>query len=238
MVFIVNAYKYISNILHIARICENNKVMKTFIIKVIALVAMALFAVISVNMIKKLKAENERLIRNQEILLSEKNFIIAESQKYKVSDSLNAVKVSELEFTLKEYKRYRSKDLELIEQLKASKSDLQKVITSQYETIDALSAKLADSIKTDSSTGSIDTLKCFSYKSKWTDVDGCIDLKKDIIDMHIHNRESLKIVETVVYKRFLGFLWKTSKVKDKQVHIVSENPNTEITNCEYISIKQ
>ena len=212
--------------------------MKKIIIKV-AIVAVAIIALVfAFNKIHSLKEENARLKSNQDILLTEKEFAMSESQKYKVSDSINAVRVSELELTLKEYKRYRSEDLELIEQLKAGKSDLQKIITSQYETINTLSAKLQDSIRIDTITNQIDTLKCFDYKSKWTDVKGCIDLKQDTVKLQINNRESLKVVETVTYKRFLGFLWKTNKVKSRQVDVVSENPNTEIMNCEYISIKQ
>jgi uncharacterized protein YxeA len=212
--------------------------MKKIIIK-IAIIAVAVIALVfAFSKIHSLKEENTRLKSNQDILLTEKEFVMSENQKYKVSDSLNAVRVSELELTLKEYKRYRSEDLKLIEQLKAGKSDLQKIITSQYETISTLSAKLQDSIRIDTATNQVDTLKCFDYKSKWTDVKGCVDLRRDTVELQINNRESLKVVETVTYKRFLGFLWKTNKVKSRQVDVVSENPNTEIMNCEYISIKQ
>lgn len=212
--------------------------MKKIIIK-IAIIAVAILAlVLAFHKIHKLKEENTRLLSNQEILLTQKQTIMAESQAYRVSDSLNAAKVSELQFTLKEYKKYRAQDLQLIEQLKVKKSDLQKVIDSQTETINSLSAKLNDSIRIDTVTNIADTLKCFDYKSKWTDVSGCIDLKRDSINLQIKNRESLKIVETVVYKRFLGFLWKTNKVKDRQVDVVSENPNTTIINLDYVSIKR
>lgn len=212
--------------------------MKKTIIK-IAIIAVAILAlVLAFHKIHKLKEENTRLLSNQEILLTQKQTAMTESQAYKVSDSLNAAKVSELQFTLKEYKKYRAQDLQLIEQLKVKKSNLQKVIDSQMETINSLSAKLNDSIRIDTATNIVDTLKCFDYKSKWTDVSGCIDLKCDSINLQIKNRESLKIVETVVYKRFLGFLWKTNKVKDRQVDVVSENPNTTITNLDYVSIKR
>lgn len=212
--------------------------MKKIIIK-IAIIAIAILAlVLAFHKIHRLKEENTRLLSNQEILLTQKQTIMAESQAYRVSDSLNAAKVSELQFTLKEYKKYRAQDLQLIEQLKVKKSDLQKVIDSQTETINSLSAKLNDSIRIDAVTNTVDTLKCFNYKSKWTDVFGCIDLKRDSINLQIKNRESLKIVETVVYKRFLGFLWKTNKVKDRQVDVISENPNTTITNLDYVSIKR
>lgn len=212
--------------------------MKKIIIK-IAIIAVAILAlVLAFHKIHKLKEENARLLSNQEILLTQKQTIMAESQAYRVSDSLNAAKVSELQFTLKEYKKYRAKDLQLIEQLKVKKSDLQKVIDSQTETINSLSAKLNDSIRIGVITNIVDTLKCFNYKSKWTDVSGCIDLKHNSINLQVKNRESLKIVETVVHKRFLGFLWKINKVKNRQVDIVSENPNTTITNLDYVSIKR
>lgn len=212
--------------------------MKKIIIK-IAIIAVAILAfMLAFHKIHKLKEENTRLLSNQEILLTQKQTIMAESQAYRVSDSLNAAKVSELQFTFKEYKKYRAQNLQLIEQLKVKKSDLQKVIDSQTETINSLSAKLNDSIRIDTVINIADTLKCFDYKSKWTDVSGCIDLKRDGINLQIKNRESLKIVETVVYKRFLGFLWKTNKVKDRQVDVVSENPNTTIINLDYVSIKR
>lgn len=212
--------------------------MNKLIIKVLIAIIVVLTIAGGLYKIKSLKEENARLKSNQEILLTENRLIIAESQKYKVSDSLNAIKVSEFEFTLKEYKRYRSEDLKLIEQLEVGKLDLEKIITSQSETIGILSIKLNDSIKIGTVASQIDTLKCFNYKSKWIDAKGCINLKKDTIELQINNREVLKVVETITYKRFLGFLWKTNKVKSRQVDIVSENPNTEIVNCEYISIKQ
>ena len=212
--------------------------MKGLIIKLIA-IAFALAAVLSAfHKIDRLKKENTRLKNNQEILLSENQIIMAESQKYKVSDSLNAIRVSALEFTLSEYKRYRNQDLKLIEQLKSRKSDLETVITSQLKTINTLSAKLNDSIRIDTLTNRINALKYFSYKSEWVDVKGCIDLNQDTINLQIKNKEALKVIETVTHRRFLGFLWKTNRIESRQVDVVSKNPNTEITRCEYISIRQ
>ena len=212
--------------------------MKKIIIKIAIIASVILALALVFHKIHKLKEENIRLLGNQEILLTEKQSVMAKSQTYKVSDSLNAAKVSELQFTLKEYKKYRAQDLQLIEQLKVKKSDLQKVINSQMQTINSLSARLNDSVKIDTITNIIDTLKCFDYKSKWTDVSGCIDLKHNSVSLQIKNRESLKIVETVVYKRFLGFLWKINKIKNRQVDVVSENPNTIITNLDYVNIKR
>ncbi len=188
--------------------------------------------------IKALKADNARLKSNQELLMSQKNGLLKEEQKYKVADSLNAIKVSQLELTLKEYKQYYAEDQALINQLKSRKETLQKVVISQLETINTLSTNLTDSIRIDTVTLQADTLKCFDYKSKWTDIKGCVDLKTDSLTLQIKNRESLVIAETVTYKRFLGFLWKTKKIKSRQISIVSLNPNTQIINCEYTHIKE
>lgn len=210
--------------------------MKDVIIKIGLIVAVALFIANSMARIRSLKSENDRLKGNQELLLSEKESLTAQSQFYKVSDSLNAVKISALNFSLSEYEKYRKQDIKQIEQLKISKSDLQAVVSSQSETINMLSVKLKDSIRIDTVTFNNDTLKCFKYKSKWTDVTGCLNLNRDTIELQIANRESIKVVETIKYKRFLGFLWKTSKVKSRQVDIVSDNPNTSIINSEYVNI--
>lgn len=206
--------------------------------KILAIMTSLLIVVITLLLmaIGGLREENARLKNNQDVLLAENRTITAESQRYKVCDSLNAIRASRLELTLKEYKNYRSDDLRLIKQLKTKRANLEKIITSKSETIMALSVPLIDSVKVDTVSGNDSLIKCFSYTSEWTDIKGCADLEKDTVSLQINNRESLKVVESVTYKRFLGFLWKTSKVKSRQVDVVSENPNTKITNCEYVSI--
>ena len=210
--------------------------MKKIIIK-IAIIAVAILAlVLAFHKIHKLKEENECLKSNQEILLTEKESAMAQSQLYKVSDSLNAAKVTELRLSLSEYQKYRKEDISLIEQLKVKIFDLQQPGSSQSETIFALTSQLKDSIRNNETTGTVDTVKCFDYNSKWADVAGCISA--DTVELQIVNRESLKIVETVKYKRFLGFLWKTNKVKSRHIDIVSENPYTKIISIEAISIER
>ena len=184
----------------------------------------------------KLKSEYNRLKANQEILLSENEYNLNENLWYKAIDSLNAVKVSELQLSLNEYKKYREQDLNLIKQLKINKSELQKVITSNAETINYMSIRLKDTIRLDTIINIIDTIKCFTYNSKWTDLQGIIN--KDSVSIQIKNRESLKVIESVKYKRFLGFLWRTHKIKSRKIDIVSENPNTSIINVEAISLSK
>lgn len=211
--------------------------MKRILAIISAILIVGLIAFTLSLKISRLTKENNRLLLNQEQLLSEAQIVLSENQKYRVADSLKAIRVSQLELTLAEYKKYRSDDLKLINQLKAGKSDLQKVVSTQAETINCLQAKLRDSVALNTN-GQIDTLKCFSYNSNWTDIKGCLNLRTDTLDIQINNREDIKVVETITYKRFLGFLWKTSKIKSKQVDVISKNPNTSIINCEYISIEQ
>lgn len=210
--------------------------MKTItIIKLCLITAVAITIAVLFTRVNNLVEENRRLQNNQAVLLTENNAIMAECRKYKTSDSLNAYKVSELQLTLEEYKKFRSQDLELIRKLKLDKSDMQKVINSQSETIYDLTTQIRDT------TIVIDTVerdfKSFDYKSKWVDVSGQIDLASNTVSLDIRNREELTIVESVERKRFLGFLWKTNKIKRRDVDVVSKNPNTEIVDVDYVSIE-
>lgn len=183
----------------------------------------------------ELAEENNRLKANQEILATANKNLLTQCEKYKVADSLNAAKAEALQLKVSEYKRYRSEDFKLVKQLKLKASDLQAITAAQAITVDSLKAKLQSVIRVDTITQQIDTLKCFTHKSKWTAVEGCI--LKDTVTLQIQNTESLKIIQTVKYKRFLGFLWKTNKVKNRHITVLSENPNTQINGVEYINIE-
>ena len=173
---------------------------------------------------KGLKAENEQLLNNQDVLLTE-------AESYRVADSLNAVQVVELSLTLEEYKRYRAEDAALIKQLKAKVPD--KVISANTQSNISINIPAHDTVYIKEDTPI--SVHRFDYKSKWFDINGC--LYDDTVNLHIASRDALKIVESVEYKRFLGFLWYTNKVKRRQVDVVSENPATTITNIEYISVR-
>lgn len=208
--------------------------MKT--IKNIILVILISITLISLIQLRDFKIENQRLNTNQEQLLSQSAQIIEENNNYKIADSLNGLRANELLLTISEYERYRQRDAALIEQLTSKNSNLERIVSSQIATINELSLQLIDSIAFDTITHNTDTLKCFTYKSKWTDITGCLNVNKDSIDIQLQNRESIKVVETVTHKRFLNFLWKTNKVKSKQIDVISENPNTIIIKTEAISI--
>ena len=212
------------------------------IIKYLVLLAIIAAIALMTKKIGKLSKENSRLKDNQEILILNNNKLDAECRKYKVSDSLNAYKASELRLRLDEYKKYRSEDMALIRKLKVDKANMQKVIDTRASTIYDLEAKLKDSLIADTTNHNIIradsiSIKAFSYKSKWVDVIGQINLTENKVNLNIHSREDLAVVESIEYKRFLGFLWKTKRIKKKDVDIVSKNPNTTIINVDYISLE-
>lgn len=205
-------------------------------IKIIFAIFIAALIISMYLKISGLKQINEDISRNQKILVQQKNEALLENQKYKVADSLNAAKISQLQLTLEDYKAYSAEKLDIIEQLEIKKANLEKIISTHLNTINNLSLALQDSIKIDSLK--MDTVKCFRHTSKWCDIDGCISPQGDSVDLQIKNRESLIIVETVIYKRFLGFLWKTRKVKDRQLDVVSENPYTVIIGLDYVEVEK
>lgn len=195
------------------------------ILTLIAIIASCLMC----NRIQYLTEENNRLSNNQETLLTE-------NEHYKIRDSLNVSKANQLELKLSELKKYKSEYAQLVKDLNIKNSQLEQIISVNAETITNLKAMLRDSIRLDTVSNIIDTLKCFEYKSKYTDVSGCIN--KDIIDMQIRNRESLKAIESKKKKKFLFFklpIWLFG-YKSKQLDIVSLNPNTTIEYIEYISV--
>lgn len=195
------------------------------ILTLIAIIASCLMC----NRIQYLTEENNRLSNNQETLLTE-------NEHYKIRDSLNVSKTNQLELKLSELKKYKSEYTQLVKDLNIKNSQLEQIISVNAETITNLKAMLRDSIRLDTVSNIIDTLKCFEYKSKYTDVSGCIN--KDIINMQIRNRESLKAIESKKKKKFLFFklpIWLFG-YKSKQLDIVSLNPNTTIEYIEYISV--
>lgn len=198
-------------------------------IKIILTLIAIIASCLMYNRIQYLTEENSRLSNNQETLLTE-------NERYKIRDSLNVSKTNQLELKLSELKKYKSEYTQLVKDLNIKNSQLEQIISVNAETITNLKAMLRDSIRLDTVSNIIDTLKCFEYKSKYTDVSGCIN--KDIIDMQIRNRESLKAIESKKKKKFLFFklpIWLFG-YKSKQLDIVSLNPNTTIEDIEYISV--
>jgi hypothetical protein len=177
--------------------------------------------------IKRLAAERDRYRDNTESLFTD-------VEHYRVRDSLNAARVLSLELSVKEYERFRANDAALIRELKAKNRDLSAVNTAQSETIiDLLAIPRDTMIIRDTIPIAAVAVHC---GDEWYDFDGL--LTADEFTGTLQNRDALVLAESVRYKRFLGFLWKTKRVKDRQLDCVSKNPHTQITGIEHIIIEK
>lgn len=180
--------------------------------------------------IMRLTEERDKYRSNTEILLQD-------VKTYQTKDSLNAIKVGNLELSLAEYKKYRADDLALIKTLQAKNRDLERVTTTQMETINELRATVRDSVVYLPGDTVTTVLRCVDIVEPWFELHGCATPDGQFTGTHI-NRDSLLIVETVQYKRWLGFLWKTNKIKNRQIDVVSKNPATKILGVEFITIEK
>lgn len=180
--------------------------------------------------IKRLTEERDKYRSNTEILLQD-------VKTYQTKDSLNAIKVGNLELSLAEYKKYRADDLALIKTLQAKNRDLERVTTTQMETINELRATVRDSVVYLPGDTVTTVLRCVDIVEPWFELHGCATPDGQFTGTHI-NRDSLLIVETVQYKRWLGFLWKTKKIKNRQIDVVSKNPATKILGVEFVTIEK
>lgn len=205
--------------------------MKKYLI--IAAIALAVAAVVTIwvqrSRINQLTGERDKYRTNTETLLQDVS-------RYQTKDSLNAAKVGVLELKLSEFERYRASDAELIKTLQTKNRELEAVTTAQMETINELRATVRDSVVYLPGDTVTTVLRCIEYSDKWVDFDGCI--KNNTFSGKIITRDSLLITETVQYKRWLGFLWKTKRIKNREFDIVSKNPHTKITGFEVITIEK
>lgn len=203
--------------------------MKKYLIWAAIILAVAAAFWVQHVKIKRLTEERDRYRSNTEILLQD-------VKTYQTKDSLNAIKVGNLELSLAEYKKYRADDLALIKTLQTKNRDLERVTTTQMETINELRATVRDSVVYLPGDTVTTVLRCIEYSDKWVDLDGCII--NNTFSGKIITRDSLLITESVQYKRWLGFLWKTKRIKNREFDIVSKNPNSKITGFEVITIEK
>ena len=202
---------------------------KYLILAAVAIVAaLAVICILSGRKIERLTAERDRHAGNTVALLFD-------VERYRVRDSLSAARAQSLELTIEEYERFRAEDAALIKELKQRNRDLAAVNKTQSQTIIDLRAVARDTVVLvrDSIITPAVAVHC---GDAWFDFSGI--LTGDKFTGKLANRDSLLLAETVKYKRFLGFLWKTKKVENRQLDVVSRNPHTEIMGIEHVIIEK
>ena len=193
----------------------------------VLLAAILLFCAGQQRKIQQLTAERDRYMDNTEALLSDVEI-------YRVRDSLHAAKVLALELSVKEFEKFRAEDARLIRDLKARNRQLERVSATQMQTITELSIVPKDTVIIRDSIP-IPALH-LTAGDDWYDFDGL--LAGGRFEGTMVSRDSILVAETVKYKRFLGFLWKTHKVVDRELDVTNRNPHTIITGTEFIIIEK
>lgn len=205
--------------------------MKKYLI--IAAIALAVAAVVTIwvqhSRINQLTGERDKYRTNTETLLQDVS-------RYKTKDSLNAAKVGVLELSIQDYERFMKEDADLINKLKRKNEELQNFSKIQAETIIKIRAQVKDSLIYIPGDTAYKLIPCVSFRDSWTNIEACVYNDTLIGDIQI--RDSLILYETIIYKRFLGVLWKTKKIKERSFNIVSKNPYTEIKGVEVVSIRK
>lgn len=200
--------------------------MKKYIIIAVAVLIAVTYLFILHKRLNTIKEERDKYRNNTTTLLGS-------VEQYKINEELNAARVGELKLRLSQYENYRAEDAKLIKQLKRKNKDLADVTTAQTQTINKLSGKLRDTIIIKHS----DTIiaQCVNIDQPYIYMNGCITADKQFTG-EVITRDSILITETIEYKRALGFLWKTKRIKSKDYDIVSRNPHTKILNFEVVTI--
>lgn len=159
--------------------------------------------------------------------IAERNVSVLTTQNvaYRTKSGQSAMKVEELNLTLKQYRNTIQGKDNTIKELKQSIKDLKSHTSVQTSTETHFSTPVRDSIVIRDSLV-IDTMKCVNMRSKWLDISGCIDGNGTFAGTTV-TRDSLEILNIEHRKRFLWFRLK--KVKYREFIVTSKNPYTYIT---------
>lgn len=198
--------------------------------KIIAIFALAMVVMITLQAlrIERLNQERNRYRANTTALLQD-------VERYRTQDSLNVAKVGVLSLKVAELEKYRAEDAELLKSLNIRNRDLEQMTKAQTRMIADLHGTVADTVVIVKEVVDSTALS-LSVHDAWIDLHGIV--YDGGFDGTLEVRDSLVIIESVERKRFLGFLWRTKKVKSRSVDVVSKNPYTEIMGVESIQISQ
>lgn len=202
---------------------------RVLFIAAVVLVALGVILYFSFREISILREDLSRYKQNTTVLMQD-------IEQYRTSDSLNAAKVGVLSLKLSEMEDLRAEDIKTIESLKIKKRELEQITTMQMQTIANIKGEVRDSIVYRDKIIR-DTVKALNVSDEWIDLHGVI-YDDGVFDGTLEVRDSLTIVETVQHKRFLGFLWRTKRIKSREVDVVNKNPYSQIVGLESITIEQ
>ena len=206
--------------------------MKKYLI--VALVALSVITAFGflIHQNKKLRRERDAYHNNTEVLLSE-------VERYQTKSGEQAVRVGELQLRVAELERYRADDAALIRDMGVKKKELEQLTKIQQQTIYKLQGKARDTVFVEvAPDGSSEVpARCAEHHDEWLDFSCCI-FPDNSYKADVTSRDRITYVERVKYARFLGFLWRTKRVKSRDQSIINHNPHAEIIDAEFITIRK
>jgi len=198
--------------------------MKKILVLIAGLCIIALF--LQRRQLGELRQQRERYKQNADVALTE-------ARRYRSKDSLNVVRINALRLSLNELERYRAEDAKAIAHLQMKGRDVKGIESHATGTKYSVQALIRDTIiKRD--TIAVQA-HCVDYHDAWLDFSGCLELDSFRGDISI--RDTIYIIESVKRKRFLGFLWKTKRVKERAWDCFCRNPHTEIATSRHVLIE-
>lgn len=191
-----------------------------------------------------LSKSNNRLFEKARQVENNTSVLLSKSKEYKTKDSLNAAMVYELVLRQKDFEHLKAEDAKTIASLDVKNRKLESVINVNTEAHLKLVSELKDSVVTYKDSlkvkGKIitvrDTIKCVDLDSTFYSIKACV--YHNSISHDIFIPDWLQVVISLKYKRFLGFLWYTNKIKNKKCDVVSKNPYIGIKSVEFTTISK
>jgi len=150
--------------------------------------------------------------------------LLTGQQRYKTKDSLNVLKVQELNLTNKEFKTHEKGLLKTIDGLEIKVKRMQSISSTATETKIEFQTVLKDSLIYLPGKDSIIEMKCLEYKNAYVDFSGCII--EDIFDARILIFDTLIHVAHRVPKNIWFIKYGTKSI---DLEVLSKNPYTEIS---------
>lgn len=176
--------------------------------------------------LRSARAERDRYHRNSDALLGE-------VEHYRIRDSISVARAEGLELTLKEYQRFRADDAALVASLRSRIRDLENVVTSQSVSGYEMAAPVHDTIIIrDSVPVQARAVRC---GDAWYEFEGVVTLED--FEGRMTCRDSIIVAESIQYRRFLGFLWRTKRIKSRTIEVLNKNPHSTVEGAEIITIK-
>ena len=206
--------------------------MKKYLIAAFAALAIVAAFGVLLRQNKRLRQERNTYRNNTEVLLGD-------VEHYKTKSGLQAARVGELQLRIGELEKYRADDAALIEDMGIKKRELEQLTKIQQQTIYELQGKARDTVYIEVTAGGPVEVgaKCAQYSDEWVNFSCCI-FEDNSYNADIASRDRITYVEHVKYARFLGFLWRTKRIKSRDQSIVNHNPYTKISDAEFITLQK